>query len=134
MHYQLQKEHLQVVKDKYEVPLEYQVDYLKDRGLVEFPGEASLQDKMIMMRPLTDQTDEVLEIAQKRLRAVQNQKMKAEMKCEYLESRLDFLQDLHERELKNAYAGSEMKMRGYAVRMIHDAHEAMQAELRQLFV
>ena len=60
--------------------------------------------------------------------------MKAECKVEYLEDRLDALTELHEIELKNAHAGAEMKMRSYAVRMIHDAHKAMSDELRYLFV
>ena len=81
------RDHLEIDRDKYKVPVSYQVKWLKNLGLSAFPGDPKLGGK-------EEPGDMVF---------VQNQNMKNEMRVAYLSEELDRLKKIYDYDLKEAY-------------------------------
>ena len=74
-YHRMTRDHLEIEKFQYKVPIEFQVKYLKDLGLAEFPGEPKVGQEVVPGSKLT----------------LQNQNMKNEMRVAYLSEELDKL-------------------------------------------
>lgn len=98
-YHRMTRDHLEIEKQQYKVPIEYQVKYLKEMGLAEFPGEPKMGEDVVPGSKLN----------------LQNMNMKSQMRVAFLTEQLDRLQYIYETDLREAYQKNEQKMKSYAI-------------------